>query len=103
MGSLSLSSLFTPITVGASQLKHRIVLAPCTRVRATPGTHVPIVPVVKKYYEQRASVPGTLLISEANLIAEKAGGMDNVPGIWSSEQISAWKEVSLILCRCFPI
>ena len=46
-----------------------------------------------EYYRQRASVPGTLLISEAITIAPEAGGRPHVPGIWSEEQISAWKEV----------
>ncbi|KAH6893969.1 NADH:flavin oxidoreductase/NADH oxidase [Coprinopsis sp. MPI-PUGE-AT-0042] len=94
MGSISTSALFTPAKVGASQLQHKVVFAPCTRVRATSGTHIPIVPLVKTYYEQRASVPGTLIITEGTLIAEKAGGMDNVPGIYSDEQISAWKEIT---------
>lgn len=94
MGSISRPALFEPIKVGNSQLNHRVVFAPCTRVRATPGTHIPSVPLMKTYYEQRASVPGTLIISEGTLIAEKASGMDNVPGIWSKEQIAAWREVS---------
>ncbi|KAH6907104.1 NADH:flavin oxidoreductase/NADH oxidase [Coprinopsis sp. MPI-PUGE-AT-0042] len=94
MGSISASALFTPIKIGATQLKHRVVFAPCTRFRSTPDTHIPLVPLKTTYYEQRASVPGTLIITEATLIAEKAGGMHNVPGIWSEEQIIAWKEIT---------
>ncbi|KAH6888270.1 NADH:flavin oxidoreductase/NADH oxidase [Coprinopsis sp. MPI-PUGE-AT-0042] len=94
MGSISTSALFTPIKVGSTQLEHRVVFAPCTRFRSTPETHVPLVPLVKTYYEQRASVPGTLIITEGTLIAEKAGGMRAVPGIWSDEQIKAWKEIT---------
>ncbi|KAH6893962.1 NADH:flavin oxidoreductase/NADH oxidase [Coprinopsis sp. MPI-PUGE-AT-0042] len=94
MGSISTSALFTPIKIGATQLKHRVVFAPSTRFRSTPETHIPIVPLKKTYYEQRASVPGTLIITEATFIAEKAGGMHAVPGIWSDEQISAWKEIT---------
>ncbi|CAG8653861.1 179_t:CDS:2, partial [Acaulospora colombiana] len=45
------------------------------------------------YYGQRASIPGTLLISEATLIAPQASGHDNAPGIWSKDQIEAWKRV----------
>ena len=37
--------------------------------------------------------PGTLLITEATFIAQEAGGYRNVPGIWSEEQIAAWKKV----------
>lgn len=85
--------LFQPINVGSLQLQHRVVLAPMTRLRASK-THIPIVEIVKEYYEQRAHTPGTLLITEATLIAEKAGGYDHVPGIWNQDQIDAWKEIS---------
>ncbi|KAH6893968.1 NADH:flavin oxidoreductase/NADH oxidase [Coprinopsis sp. MPI-PUGE-AT-0042] len=94
MGSISPSALFTPVKVGTCQLKHRVAFAPCTRFRNTPGAHAPIVPLVKKYYEQRASVSGTLIVTEATIIAEKAGGMDGVPGIYSEDQIRAWKEIT---------
>jgi NADPH2 dehydrogenase len=46
-----------------------------------------------EYYSQRGCAKGTLIITEAITIAEKAGGRDNVPGIWNEEQISAWKKV----------
>lgn len=89
-----MTSLFSPVKVGNLDLKHRVVLAPLTRFRATRTSHIPVVPIVKEYYAQRASVPGTLLISEAALIAAEASGYFNFPGIWSEEQIKAWKEVS---------
>jgi len=44
------------------------------------------------YYAQRAS--GGLLITEATYIAEEAGGMPNVPGIHSQEQIEGWKKTT---------
>ncbi|KAJ8469849.1 hypothetical protein ONZ45_g16751 [Pleurotus djamor] len=50
-------------------------------------------PLVAEYYAQRASTPGTPLISEATYVAREAGGYANVPGIWSDEQIRAWKEI----------
>ncbi|KAJ7182994.1 hypothetical protein C8R43DRAFT_868356 [Mycena crocata] len=89
---MSSSKLFQPVQLGDILLKHRVVMAPLTRFRATKN-HVPL-PHVKEYYAQRASVPGTLLITEATYIAPKAGGHDNVPGIWSEEQIAAWKEIT---------
>ena len=73
------------------------VMAPLTRFRAD-ARHVPT-DLAVKYYAQRASVPGTLIISEATFIAAKAGGYDQVPGIWSEEQISAWKKVRTKLLR----
>jgi NADPH2 dehydrogenase len=66
-------------------------MAPLTRYRAD-DKHVHG-ELGLKYYEQRASVPGTLLITEATFIAERAGGDDNVPGIWSDEQVEGWKKI----------
>jgi hypothetical protein len=95
--AMSTSKLFEPIRVGDLPLQNRVVLAPLTRVRAD-AKHVPL-PNVKLYYAQRASAPGTLLISEATYIAARAGGYPNPPGIWSDEQIKAWKEVRSELCQ----
>ena len=36
------------------------------------------------------------MITEATVIAEKAGGFFGVPGIWSDEQIAGWKKVSYL-------
>ncbi|KAJ7248501.1 hypothetical protein C8J57DRAFT_1522464 [Mycena rebaudengoi] len=89
---MSSPKLFQPIQVGDIQLNHRIVFAPTTRFR-TDASHVPL-PHVADYYEQRANTSGSLLISEATFIAARAGGMTNAPGIWSDEQISAWKKIT---------
>jgi NADPH2 dehydrogenase len=71
-----------------------MALAPLTRFRNDETTHAPIVPLVKEYYAQRASVPGTLLISEGTIITPQAGNYTYVPGVWSEEQIQAWKEIT---------
>lgn len=84
--------LFLSQKLGNLELSHRIVMAPLTRFRADDN-HIPIADV-RDYYAQRASSPGTLLIAEATLISPRASGMANVPGIWSSSQISAWKTVT---------
>ncbi|KAI1373071.1 NADH:flavin oxidoreductase/NADH oxidase family protein [Hypoxylon crocopeplum] len=86
------SRLFQPLKVGNATLQHRLVMAPLTRYRAD-SEHVPL-PFVKDYYEQRASVPGTLLITEATFISRQASGYPNAPGIWSKEQVTAWKGVT---------
>lgn len=83
--------LFQPIAVGSTELKHRVVMSPLTRFRSP--NHVPT-DVVAEYYGQRASVAGTLLITEATLISPQAGGIDNVPGIWSQDQVDAWTKVT---------
>ncbi|KAF7327364.1 hypothetical protein MKEN_00314000 [Mycena kentingensis (nom. inval.)] len=88
------SKLFTPLAVNSSvHLQHRIVLAPLTRYKADE-VHVPFSPLVKEYYSQRANTAGSLLITEGTFIAPKAGGLSNVPEIWSDAQIAAWKEIT---------
>ncbi|KAI0661290.1 NADH:flavin oxidoreductase/NADH oxidase [Cubamyces menziesii] len=90
--SSSTPALFQPVQIGDITLGHRVVLAPLTRFRAD-SAHVHTDMGVE-YYKQRASVRGTLLISEATYIAAQAGGMPNVPGIWTDAQIAAWKKIT---------
>jgi NADPH2 dehydrogenase len=89
---MSTSKLFQPIQVGTVTPQHRVVMAPVTRYRGNnKHTHTNL---AVEYYAARASVPGTLIISEATLIAHKATGENlHVPGIWSDEQVAAWKKV----------
>ncbi|KAJ7207614.1 hypothetical protein GGX14DRAFT_535313 [Mycena pura] len=70
---MSRSKLFQPILVGNVNLAHRVVLAPSTRVRASAS---------------QAPLP------LATFIAPRAGGYKHAPGIWSDEQIAAWKHVT---------
>jgi NADPH2 dehydrogenase len=62
------------------------------RFRAS-DEHV-ILPMAAEYYGQRASTPGTLLITEATFIAKQYGGYPNVPGIYNQDQIEGWKKVT---------
>lgn len=84
--------LFQPIRLGNTKLGHRMVMAPLTRFRADDA-HVHG-DIAREYYEQRGSVPGTLIITEATFISPRAGGYDNVPGIWNDAQIKAWQPVT---------
>ncbi|KAJ6495328.1 hypothetical protein C8R45DRAFT_1052826 [Mycena sanguinolenta] len=90
---MATSKLFQPVLVGDIELSHRIVYAPTTRFRAA-ANHVPLPHIVAEYYEQRASTPGSLLISEGTFIAPRAGGNKHAPGIWSDDQIAAWKKIT---------
>lgn len=87
-----MTKLSAPVHVGRLDLSNRIAMAPMTRFRAD-DSHTPL-PMMVEYYAQRASVPGTLLITEATFISPRAGGAPNVPGIYTSSQIAAWKEVT---------
>ncbi len=84
-------SLFDPLVVGALKLPNRIVMAPLTRSRATPGTRVPV-PLMAEYYTQRASAG--LIISEATSVDPMGVGYAATPGIWSDEQTEGWKLVT---------
>ena len=81
--------LFDPLQAGALHLKNRIVMAPLTRNRA-PGA-VPQA-ITATYYAQRASAG--LLITEATAISHQAQGYADVPGLYSPEQVSAWRAVT---------
>lgn len=86
--------LFTPLRLGALTLPHRLAMAPLTRFRASDA-HVPILPLMATYYEQRASsLPGTLLVTEGTFISPRAGGLANVPGIYTQDQIAAWRTIT---------
>lgn len=87
------SRLFKPIKVGNLELKHRIAMAPLTRLRAS-DTRIPT-PMMKEYYSQRSAMPGTLIISEGTLVSPAAaGGFPGTPGIWSEEQVAAWQTIT---------
>ena len=88
---MSIPALFQPIRIGNVTLKHRVVLAPMTRLRNS-ALHVPT-DLVVEHYSQRASVPGTLLITEAAYIAPQASGQPFAPGIWNDAQTAGWKRV----------
>ena len=94
MSAAIVPKLFQPIKLGQHWLSHRVVLAPLTRYRANKA-HVHG-DLAVAYYDQRATIPGTLLITEATFISAKAGGYDNIPGIWNDEQVAGWKRVSLL-------
>jgi len=88
-----MTSLFDPTTAGALRLSTRIVMAPLTRNRA-PGALANA--RMASYYRQRAN-PATgagLIITEATAISQQGQGYADVPGIWSAEQVAAWRQVS---------
>jgi NADPH2 dehydrogenase len=48
---------------------------------------------MEKYYADRASVPGTLIISEATGISHVEEGEPNNPGFVSDAQVDAWRKI----------
>jgi N-ethylmaleimide reductase len=87
--SVTARTLFNPVQVGDMQLSNRVVMAPLTRNRS-PNAIPP--PMVATYYAQRATAG--LIISEATAITHQAQGYSDVPGLYGSEQLEAWKTVT---------
>ncbi|KAI1179333.1 putative N-ethylmaleimide reductase [Nemania sp. FL0916] len=97
-----------PLKIGTVTLSHRIGMPSLTRRRAT-DERIPT-PMMKEYYSQRASVPGTLILAEGTFISPAScGGFGNAPGIWSEEQIARWRAITdevhkkgcFIFCQLF--
>nr|XP_023914587.1 12-oxophytodienoate reductase 1-like isoform X3 [Quercus suber]POF07945.1 12-oxophytodienoate reductase 2 [Quercus suber] len=81
--------LLTPYKLGKFNLSHRVVLAPLTRQRSygnVPQPHAIL------YYSQRTT-KGGLLITEATGVSGTAQGYPDTPGIWTKEQVEAWKPI----------
>ena len=85
-----MSLLLQPIKIGDLDLPNRIIMAPLTRLRGTLD-HVPT-PIMAEYYWQRASAG--LIITEGTPVSPMGVGYHQVPGIWSPQQVEAWKPVT---------
>ncbi|KAI6679723.1 hypothetical protein NL676_033604 [Syzygium grande] len=100
-------NLFTPCQMGKFDLSHRVVLAPLTRCRAI--NEIPL-PAHAEYYAQR-STKGGFLITEGTLISDTAAGFPDTPGIYTEQQVEAWKTVvdavhskgSIIFCQLWHV
>jgi N-ethylmaleimide reductase len=83
--------LFSPLKIGPYQLRHRLVMAPLTRMRAAKPSLAPR-PFNARYYAQRTT-PGGLLIAEASPVLPTGFGNPGVPGIYTEEQVAGWRQV----------
>lgn len=83
-------TLFSSYQLGNIELNNRIVMAPLTRNRAGKG----LVPseFAADYYAQRASAG--LIITEATQVSPQAQGYQDTPGLYTTEQIDAWRKVT---------
>ncbi|WCJ34931.1 12-oxophytodienoate reductase 1 [Euphorbia peplus] len=82
-------ALLSPYKMGKFNLSHRIVLAPLARLRSVeniPQAHAIL------YYSQRTT-KGGLLITEATVISDSGRGSRETSGIWTKEQVEAWKPI----------
>ncbi|MCR8826882.1 alkene reductase [Pseudosulfitobacter koreensis] len=83
--------LFKDVKLGGITAPNRIVMAPLTRARSTPGDNVQT-DLHTLYYTQRAGAG--LIISEATQISQEGQGYAWTPGIFTDAQIAGWKQVT---------
>jgi len=84
-----MSSLFTPVQMGAVKLDNRVLMAPLTRRRAD-ANHIPG-DLMAEHYAQRASAG--LIIAEATMVTEHTSAFVDEPGIYNEAQVEGWKKV----------
>ncbi len=89
MKTIISNPVLEPVTIGPIHLKNRFVMAPMTRSRSDDAGVPPA--YAADYYAQRANAG--LIITEATNISAQARGYPRTPGIWTDEQVSAWKAI----------
>jgi N-ethylmaleimide reductase len=95
MNATNHKELFTPIELGPTHLKHRVIMAPLTRSRSIQPDSIPG-ELMLKYYSQRTS-DGGLIISEAIQLSLASRGWHGAPGIYSKAQVDAWKRINEVV------
>ena len=83
-------SLFSPLRLGAIDLRNRLVMAPLTRLRA--GEHGVPGDLLVEHYRQRASMG--LIITEGTWPVREGRTWIGQPGIETAEQIAGWRRVA---------
>lgn len=83
-------ALWTPATVGATDVANRIAMAPMTRDRSTPEG-VPT-ELNAEYYAQRASTG--LIITEGTQPSDDGQGYLLTPGIYTDAHVAGWRQVT---------
>jgi len=86
---MTTKTTFSLYTLGNTTLANRIVMAPMTRTRAINNNANEL---IAAYYAQRASAG--LIISEGISPSPNGLGYARMPGIFSKEQITSWKQVT---------
>ncbi|MCU0618922.1 MAG: alkene reductase [Gemmatimonadaceae bacterium] len=84
-----LTTLLSPVTLGALTLPNRVLMAPMTRSRA--GADNAVLPITATYYAQRATAG--LILTEATAVSPQGVGYPNIPGIFTDAHVEAWRPV----------
>jgi N-ethylmaleimide reductase len=83
------NKLFAPATLGSTDVKNRIAMAPMTRCRAIGNIPNDL---MAEFYKQRSGAG--LLITEGTSPSPNGLGYARIPGIFSIEQVEGWKKVT---------
>lgn len=86
----ALARLLSPVSLGATALDNRVVMAPMTRSRATAENRP--TELTATYYAQRAGAG--LIVAEATAVSQQGIGYPNIPGLWRDDQVAAWRTVT---------
>ncbi|WP_332856349.1 oxidoreductase [Duganella sp. S19_KUP01_CR8] len=86
-----MNTLSTAVQIGRYTLRNRVVMAPMTRSRADDANGVQSELAVT-YYRQRATAG--LIVTEGVFPSAMGKGYVRTPGIYSDEQVAAWKQVA---------
>ena len=84
------SVMWTPTSLGAMQLPHRLAMAPMTRDRSAPDGSPTDMNV--EYYRQRAST--AVIITEGTQPSADGQGYLVTPGIYTAEHVARWARVA---------
>jgi len=86
---MSKSILFSKYTLGAIELKNRIVMAPMTRSRAIGNIPNDL---MATYYQQRAGAG--LIVTEGTSPSPNGLGYSRIPGLFDEAQAEGWEKVT---------
>jgi len=84
------STLASPVKLGSTTLRNKVIMAPLTRMRAQENLAPSAISAT--YYAQRASAG--LIITEASQISQQGQGYPLTPGIYTAAHIAGWKAVT---------
>jgi N-ethylmaleimide reductase len=84
-----MKKLLTPFIKGPLDLKNHVVMAPMTRSRAIDNLPNSL---MAEYYGQRTGAG--LIVTEGTAPAPEALGYPRIPGIFSQQQVEAWRQVT---------
>ncbi|MEN5258383.1 alkene reductase [Pseudomonas protegens] len=90
MTTSNFNLLTSPAQIGTLSLKNHMVMAPLTRSWAGEGDAP--TPTVVEYYRQGAGAG--LIITEGSQVSAQGKGYIRTPGIFTTEQIEGWKQVT---------